>query len=221
MKKESRMFPGLGLALLVLAGIGCSTTPKRTLPEGEILYEKGELDNAIAAFTEEIQASPNSAGAYSNRARAYYDKGDYDNSIADYTEAIRIRPNDYSYYTDRGRSYLDKSDYDNAIADFTEVAVLWGNSPAIIVFGKGIIPPYNHRGYAYFMKGDYSSAIEDLTRAIRIWNGDSFSYNVRGRAYAGEGDYDKAIADYTEALRLDPKNEQAKNNLKFAKKRGQ
>jgi tetratricopeptide (TPR) repeat protein len=91
--------------------------------EGQILYEKGELDSTIDACTKAIQANANNPVAYFYRARAYNDKREYDKAIADYTEVLRldqsIRGQTTYYY--RGKAYRSKGDTDSAVADFTEM----------------------------------------------------------------------------------------------------
>src|SRR5437016_5951869 len=48
---------------------------------------KGELDKAIADFTDAIHLEPDYAAAFNSRGTIYYYKGDYDKAIADYSAA--------------------------------------------------------------------------------------------------------------------------------------
>ena len=54
--------------------------------------DKGDLDQAIADYTQAIALDPKYAVAYNNRGIAYCDKGDLDQAIADYTQAIALDP---------------------------------------------------------------------------------------------------------------------------------
>jgi tetratricopeptide (TPR) repeat protein len=54
--------------------------------------ERGELDIAIADFTEAIRLDPKARAVFNNRGNAWSDKKEYDKAIADFTEAIRLDP---------------------------------------------------------------------------------------------------------------------------------
>jgi Flp pilus assembly protein TadD len=60
---------------------------------GAAHLNKGDIDQAIADYTEAIRLDPYDAEAYNGRGFAYGSKGEYDRAIADYTEAIRLNPN--------------------------------------------------------------------------------------------------------------------------------
>ena len=59
---------------------------------GVAYRNKGDLDRAIADYSEAIRLDPKLAAAYNNRGNAYKDKGDSDHAIADFSEAIRLAP---------------------------------------------------------------------------------------------------------------------------------
>lgn len=54
--------------------------------------DKGELDKAIADFTQSIRLDPQFSDPYSERGVAWHLKGEYDKAIADCSEAIRLAP---------------------------------------------------------------------------------------------------------------------------------
>ena len=168
---------------------------------------KGDLDHAIADYTEAIRRDPDHAAAYNSRGIAYKAKGDVDKAIADYDQAIRLNPNSAPAFNNRGYAYFGKSSYDRAVTDFDEAVKL---DPQYAL-------AYNNRGYAYFMQKNYDRAISDYDQAIRLdplptvagvgGNGRSH-VNIfvnRGVAYALKGDFDHALSDYYEAIRIDPK----------------
>jgi tetratricopeptide (TPR) repeat protein len=84
-----------------------------------IAYQcKGNLDSAIADFSEAINLNPTSADAYFHRGTAFLAKGAYDRAIADLDQAIGLDPKDPEAYNARGEAYRDKGDSDRALADF-------------------------------------------------------------------------------------------------------
>src|SRR5690242_1594054 len=69
---------------------------------------KGDLDRAIADYTEATRIDPNYEHAYFNRGLARYRKGDFDRAIADYDQAIRLDPKDADPYNGRGLTWKAK-----------------------------------------------------------------------------------------------------------------
>ncbi|MDR2701591.1 MAG: tetratricopeptide repeat protein, partial [Spirochaetaceae bacterium] len=165
-------------------------------------FNAGNLDFAIADWTEAIKLKPDYVSAWYNRGLAYHYKGELDRAIADYTQAIALNPKDAEAYYNRGIAYRNKGEHDRAIADYTQ---------AIALNPKYDIAYYN-RGIAYYNKGELDRAIADYTQAIALNPENDRAYNGRGVAYVAKGELDRAIADYTQAIALNPKFDIAYNN---------
>ena len=86
--------------------------------------DKGDLDRAIAAFTEAIRLDRKPATAYKNRGLAYRNKGQFDEAIADFTEVIRLDPKSARAFADRASVRIRKREFDAAIGDYTEATRL-------------------------------------------------------------------------------------------------
>jgi tetratricopeptide (TPR) repeat protein len=90
---------------------------------GVAYQAQGDLDHAMADFTESLRADPTYARAYYNRGVIWYRKRDPDRAIADYSEAIRLDPKSdktaYAYIN-RGTIWVEKGELDRAIADFDQ-----------------------------------------------------------------------------------------------------
>ena len=69
--------------------------------QGILLRDKGDVDGAIAAYTEAIRLNPQNAQPYSDRGRAYLRKGESDKAIADCNQAIQLDPMGHSGDTNR------------------------------------------------------------------------------------------------------------------------
>jgi tetratricopeptide (TPR) repeat protein len=165
---------------------------------------KGDLDHAIADYTDAIRLDPTFVLAYKNRGIGYQAKGDLDRAIADYTEAIRLDPTFALAYNNRGAAHKAKGDYGRAIADYTE-AIRINPLPSSTTHNVTTqISVYNNRGIAYEANGDYDRAIADYSEAIRLDPTFVPGYRNRASAFLNKGDLDRAIADYTEVIRLDP-----------------
>ena len=119
---------------------------------------RGELDKAIADYTEAMRIDPRHVEAYNNRSVAYMGKGQYDKAIADCNVAIRLEPTLASAYRIRGLAYLLRGKYDQAIADY---------SKAIGLDPTGF-RSYHNRGVAYQKKGELEKAKADFAKAEEL-----------------------------------------------------
>ena len=63
---------------------------------------KGDLDRAIADYTEAIRLDPEYEYAYFNRGVAWSRKGDLDRAIADYDRVLRLDPKYGHAHFERG-----------------------------------------------------------------------------------------------------------------------
>ena len=155
-------------------------------------YQKGEYDNAIAAYTKAIEHETDYAGSYNNRGFLYAEKGEHDRAIEDYDEAIEFNSKYATAYYNRGFSYVEKGEHGAAIADYGKVIALNSNFAGA----------YNNRGFSYAEKGKYDCAIADYGKAIELNPKYTEPYYNRGGTYHEKGEYDCAIADYDKAIEL-------------------
>jgi tetratricopeptide (TPR) repeat protein len=140
---------------------------------------KGNLDRALADYSEAIRANPKDALAYNNRGLLWREKGDADRAIADLTEAIRIDPLPHSdllgnghvnIYANRGLAWETKGDLDRAIADFDQ---------AIVLDAKDA-DAYERRSQVFIARHDADHAIADLDQAIGLEPNRAFDHYLRG-----------------------------------------
>jgi tetratricopeptide (TPR) repeat protein len=111
---------------------------------GNVFFDQGEYDDAIAEYTEALAIDPNYAAAYDSRGDAYLDKAEYDLAIADYDQVIRLYPTEAIAYFGRAVAYYNKGDYKRAIAGYDEAIRL---NPR-----DGLARTY--RGLAYMHRDD-------------------------------------------------------------------
>jgi tetratricopeptide (TPR) repeat protein len=180
-------------------------------------FEQGDLDRAIADYTEAVRLDPQQrhVPAYQNLAAAYLALGDFDRAVADATRLLERDPHNASALCLRAGMYDLQGEFDKAIADYTEAIRLHPHD----------VQGYHNRGESYLGQRDWDKAIADLTEAIRLYAQEqspagftepirlhvdglapfySQTYCSRGSAYAGKRDYGKAVSDFGEAVRLNP-----------------
>jgi lipoprotein NlpI len=159
-----------------------------------MVYEgKGDLDRAIADYSEAIRLDPEFVSALRNRGDVYRLKGEFDRAIEDYSGAIRLDPKYVVAFVGRGDAYRKKGDYDHAIPDYTEVIRLDPENAG----------GYEKRGKTNFLKGDFTAAATDLLRANLADSADSMLWLYLARRHSGQ---DGAAELSANAARLKSKN---------------
>ncbi len=205
------------LSVYCLTGIGCHSRKNKAAEEtprnqvspagwfdaGTAFAQKGEYDQAIAAYNNALKADPLYASAYFYRAQIWEEKGNIDKAIDDYSKVIELNPGLENAYNFRGNAWQMKGKLDKALADYTKAVELDPNHAQA----------YHNRGNAWGKKGNYDKAVADFTRALEITPDEAAIYDNRGTAWKKKGDYKRAIADYTKALDIDPKLVISYNNL--------
>jgi tetratricopeptide (TPR) repeat protein/tRNA A-37 threonylcarbamoyl transferase component Bud32 len=126
---------------------------------GEALILKGELDKAIADFSEAIDRDPSQEMVYAHRGYAYYRKGKWDKAIADFSEVIRRgRKTAKSYYR-RGDAYYSKGEYDKARADYRQ---------AFDLNRAEVISHFTDRAAAGARQTQWAKAAADLGKLVEL-----------------------------------------------------
>ena len=107
-----------------------SAKPEPPLPadefyaSGNAKSSRGDMDGAIADYTQAIQLRPDFAEAYNSRGSAKQRKGDLDWALIDYARAIELNPGYAPAYNNRGSVERARGELGAAIADFTRAIEL-------------------------------------------------------------------------------------------------
>lgn len=91
---------------------------------GGAYYGKGDLDRAIADYSEAIRLDPKDGKIFNDRGNTYNSKGDLDRAMADYNEAIRLDPKLSLPFWNRGVANLYAGSLAEAIADLSQASEL-------------------------------------------------------------------------------------------------
>jgi Flp pilus assembly protein TadD len=87
---------------------------------GEVLFQKGQVEAAIAQFQMALKIEPNFAMAHYNLGAALLQKGRVDEAIAQFQETLEIDPNNAKAHNNLGILFFQKGQADEAIAHVEE-----------------------------------------------------------------------------------------------------
>jgi lipoprotein NlpI len=157
-------------------------------------FRAGDLNRAVADFSEAIKLKPDEAESYNNRGLSYQAQRDLNRAIADYGAAIRLDPKLVTAFINRCISYDLIHELARARADCDQAVALAPN------FAGG----YKFRAFVKQAQNDTAGARRDLDDAIRLAPDDADALIARGILLRGAGELDAALADYDAAVRAAP-----------------
>ena len=172
--------------------INMSSDPIRLLlPKGEILFELGCTDEALATYTNYLEYNPDSYLGYAERAMIYYGSRDWNKAIEDYSMAIAFEPTLAYLYKQRADCYMYINDKAKAEADYHKVleldTVSDDNSVAM---------------YAYARLGQRDKAIDLLNKYIARDTTYYGAYYDAACLYSRLGEKEKSLDDLEKSFKL-------------------
>jgi tetratricopeptide (TPR) repeat protein len=195
---------------------------------GEAFYALKNLQLALAAYDQSIEADPYFAPAYVGRAKVNYELDPSADIEGDLQYAINLDPNLLDAYLERASLYLDQGNYEAAFGDLNEVELLAPHSPLLYLYlaqaylvsgeadlalenaqtaydlDKTSLPTYLVIGQASLLTGDPTQAIEKLRTYLIYQAEDPLAWATLGQAYFEQGkDFASGLAALNKALELD------------------
>lgn len=170
---------------------------------GIVLFEKGQLDEAIAHYRRTLQMQPNFWDADYNLGSALLGKGEVDEAILYCEKAVEREPNDPDAQVALANALLQKKRIDDAIVHYQKAAAM---RPDYFLARYGL-------GHALLEKGQLSAAIEHCRAALLIRPGNPDCHTILAVALDESGHSVEAIQHYERALEISPQSVSALNNL--------
>lgn len=159
-----------------------STDNENRLLKADILYEKGEYNDAISQISEYINNNPEYSFGYYKRGFYKDNIKDYDGAIKDYSIAIIQDPDYYYAYLGRGDMYKMKGEIEKAKADYQKVIEL-----------DSIYNEESCAQFAYMELGYKDKAKEIQNRVIESAPDNYGVYYDAACLYSRLGEYDKSL----------------------------
>lgn len=182
-------------------GVTLSSPSLPLIKKGNYWRERGELEKALAFFTQAIKVDSKAADTYYFRAQVWEEFGKMDKALEDFNTAIKLRkPFHEGAMRLRGDLYQSLHRYDEAIRDYSLVMT--------VIPTDGV---YNSRGTCYMRLNKPALAVSDFSQAIKIGGPKAAPFEKRANAFMVLNQYAKALADYDMALKLDPDGDNSKD----------
>ncbi len=161
---------------------------------GIALYDKGQLDEAIACHRKAIELDPKVANHHNCLGIALKERGRLDEAIVCYKKAIELNPKGAKAYTNLGAAMSAKGQVDEAIACHRK---------AVELDSKDAIG-HNNLGVALGNKGHLDEAIACFKKAIELDPKFAKAHDNLGNAHARQGRWKQAAEDLATAYPLSP-----------------
>jgi len=153
----------------------------------------------ILELTKALDADPEQAALFKERAAEYYRLRNYVQAIADYSSYLELQSEDADALHLRGVAYEQIEKSDQALADYQRAMTL----------DPQLANAYINRGVTFGKMGQYRQSIASLNEAIRLAPQNPDSYFNRGTSYFQLGDFEHAVDDFSDVIRLSPGDEAA------------
>lgn len=161
---------------------------------GKVDFKNGNLDSALASFTEALKLNPGNPDILNDIGAVYHRRKNFDEAIPHFKKAVEINPLFYPACDNLGFAYYYKGEY--------ETALDWFNKS--VELNPSFADSYMGRGKVYLENGDQDRALTNLTKAIELDNTLADAYFTRGLIYADSLVYEKALSDLNRAAQLNP-----------------
>ena len=170
---------------------------------GLVLFQKGQLDEAIAHYRATLKMQPNWSDAEYNLGTALLGKGKVDEAIFHCDRAVAIQPNDPDAQVSLANALFAKKRINEAILHY-EKALALRSDYFLARYGLGS---------ALLEKGELNAAIEHCQAALLLRPNDPDCRTTLAIALDEKGETAEAIQHYEKALQISPQSVPALTNL--------
>ncbi|HMK26413.1 MAG TPA: tetratricopeptide repeat protein [Chitinophagaceae bacterium] len=159
---------------------------------GELEFQTGKLDEAMADFHKSLQLDSTSPYVYLYLAMTQMAKGSNHEALAAINKSLKYNPDlEFAYFI-RGKIYIELGDYRLAIND------LFG-----CLRKNPMVSEYNtYAGIALFYVQDYNKAMQAFDASLKLDSSDHLPFQFRSYLLYSEAAFTKACIDKQRALAI-------------------
>jgi len=186
---------------------------KMELAQGEIdrvlvLYNKGEINEALIALEALIKIHPNEAVLYNIKGGCYQRLKQFDMAVSWYKQACSIQPNYADAYNNLANTLMDAGRVDDAISYYQQA----------LKINPNYAEAHNNLGNAFKKIGEFDAAINCYQKALNIRPDYLKVHHNLAQVLKGLGRLEAVIKCYEQLLKIKPDSVEVYNNLGNAHK---
>jgi tetratricopeptide (TPR) repeat protein len=175
---------------------------------GNIVLQKGEVDEAAAHYRKVLELLPDDADAHNNLGNALVRKGFVAEGITHYRKALEVRANDPETHNNLGSALVREGMVDEAIPHFEKALELWSDRA-----DRQNAETHYNLGNAFLRKRQLDDAIAHYRKAVEILPDYAEAHSNLGIAFQLQGRSVEAIDEYERTLGIAPQSLPTRNNL--------
>jgi FKBP-type peptidyl-prolyl cis-trans isomerase 2/lipoprotein NlpI len=160
--------------------------------QGNVVQDKGQLDEAIPLYQQAIKLNPKHSGAFYNLGVVFQKLGQIDKAIVYYEIAIGLTQNLIEAHHNLGIAYKDKGQFDEAIICFQRVLQLQPDHANA----------YYNLGNTLVAKGQFTEAMQCYRKAVEINPGHADAHWSIGLIHLRLGHFDDGWKAYEKRWEL-------------------
>ena len=164
------------------------------LEQGQVLYDRGELDKAITEWRETVRLAPTNAKAHHLMGLALGDSGEHLRAVSMLQTSLRLDPENAMAHVHLARALANKGDTQEAIVAYRKALQLVPTSAYI----------HDQLGHVLASTGDVQQAAEEWQDAVELDPDYAYTHANLGEALEQLGKKTQALSAYERAVQLAP-----------------
>ena len=169
-------------------------TLEQWLDMGQIYFDQGDFERALAAYEQAIRLDPNNAFANYRKGHSLRRLNRLYEALPAHEQAIRLDPNNFAFYYHKGRVLEAMERYEEALAAFDQA----------IHLGPDFSGQYNFKGITLYHLKRYKEALAAFEQTISREPNYPNIYSNKGVVLQDLKRYEEALAAFDKAIRTDP-----------------
>ena len=164
------------------------------LEQGQVFYDRGELDKAITEWRETVRLAPTNAKAHHLMGLALGDSGEHLRAVSMLQTSLRLDPDNAMAYVHLARALANKGETQEAIVAYRKALQLVPTSAYI----------HDQLGHVLASTGDLQAAAQEWQDAVELDPDYAYTHANLGEALEQLGKKTQALSAYERAVQLAP-----------------
>ncbi len=204
---------------------------------GNVLYEMGDLDQAVASYQQALSLNSNDSETYNNLGNVHHLQGHLAEAITCYQQALRLNPNHAEIYNNLGYVLHKQGRFQEALTCLQEAVARPPTSPKVYCNLASTLTELEHLEEAVAayrqalslrpesveaqlglattltQMGHLTEAVEQFEQMLRNHPDHAEVHNNFGTTLCWQGRTEEGIAHYRRALEINPTDAKVHSNL--------